>query len=1079
MFPITVLGSVMVAYGKTAKQRSLSEDRQRVLAALVAAGRSGVGSADIPDKSGALRSAAGLRMAIARVREHLPDGCLPEAVAGRYSLVVPEGDVDAWSLLRLSANPLPADVRVELLLVLLNPQSPYRDLEPSMLLRSSVAIIQQARLRLLERVADEQPALLRGELVETIDQHLELDPFNEKLLQLKSMGLAQSGNRRDALAILSKARKELVESGMVVSKETERLERQLLDGSFAPSLSVSSDAPTTVVLPPALSEQLRVGFVGSTDNADEVEGLLTQPTRRVATRFVSGRSGVGKSRLCAEVAVRAAKLGCAVVYLLPSRTPEAAFGPFLAVLPQLRRLLVSIERDNIDMESRRAAIWAAATSALDDEAAGRTLMLIVDDAQWLDSQSQELVQHLSRLVSDTKVVLMVAGRDEPDTNGWRDLTAELVRSGATQFVVLPVSTSDIGQLVWSEAPHLTAMQREGITREVVRASGGLPGVASIVLGTLVEAATQPLEPGHLGSAAALRSIVAALSLPARSVGLALAVLSTRADVSLLGQLTDQDQAAVMSGVAELTHRQLAIEYESAVFGLAHVLVESAFLDSELKTTVAAMHRLAAEHLAVDLHARAEHEAAAAPFVPVTQAAATLIDSANRYLDDRLYRESARHFRRASQLAGVSPIDPSNGGRYARALDLAGDHTVACEIRQRAFDEAVAADDHLSAMSIAMSGLPEAERIDGDPIVVANLLRVDAQALDRAPRWKLMHQRARQLTIVGSVEGARSSAAQARQLADTPDEHLQAALCERFALSVTAAPSTRVALLDEAARWLDPNDIATKSELLVLRTLDLFEGGAHDASTSVHAELMQLSPQLPPLRRWHSMLFGAMLSTSRGQMSAASQQRAAANEFGLVNGIAEHANAWLAGEFVDLWLARQLAGLRSAVGTGQLDPNGSVLAQAGAATVLDACGEHDEAAQLAIRVARSVLRSPVSQGMAALALVCEVLVSVDDEHLKHDVRAMLACRGESFIVVGAGAATLGPVHRYFAMLEADPAEQSRYRSIALAAAQRARSLTWQAIALRDISERSNDTAAHDELNKLVAGTELVSFIASSG
>jgi tetratricopeptide (TPR) repeat protein len=793
--------------------------------------------------------------------------------------------------------------------------------------------------------------------------------------------------------------------------------------------------------------------------------------------LVTGRSGVGKSRLCAEVAARAANAGCAVVYLLPSRTPEAGLGPFLAVLPQLRRDFAAIEQSSADIESRRAALWAAALSAIDDEAAGRTVLLIVDDAQWLDSQSQELVQHISRLVSDTKIVLLVSGRDDVDATAWRELSAELARSGAPQLDVSPVGEAELAQLVRSQAPGLTALHREGIIREVIRTSGGLPGVAAIVVGSLVDAAADRHSEAATDPGAALQRIVASLPRDARAVGVALAVLGSDADVVALVDVTGLDQPSVISGLAELCHRQLALERSVARFGLAHLLIETAFVGSELQTTVAALHRLAAERLDLDLHARAVHEAGAVPFVSESQAAQTLIASANRYLDEGLYREAAQRFRHAVRLLSNSDrsIDPTEGGRYARALDLAGDHNAASQVRQHAFDAAIAARSHSQALDIATSGLPEAERIDGDRSLVANLLRVDSQTLTRDAQWRLAHQLTRQLTVVGQLSDARLYASRARELALTPHEHLRAIVGERFAISVTAPPASRVTLLNEAAKWLDHADVGTQSELLLLRSLDLYEAGAHAEATASHDELRALSPHLTPLRHWHSLLFEAMLATSRGEMSNAKALRASASEFGLSSGIAEHSNAWLAGEFVDLWLAKRASELKPAVGVGALDPEGTVLAQGGAAIVLAACGNHDAAQKLAGVVTRSVLQSPVSQGVAALALMCEILATVDDRDLKANVRAMLGSRGTSFIVVGAGAATLGPVHRYLAMLEVDPVEQRRCLSIAFDAAQKSGSLLWQAIALRDLHEMAADVTAGGHFKDLVSGTELAQFL----
>lgn len=93
-------------------------------------------------------------------------------------------------------------------------------------------------------------------------------------------------------------------------------------------------------------------------------------------------------------------------------------------------------------------------------------------------------------------------------------------------------------------------------------------------------------------------------------------------------------------------------------------------------------------------------------------------------------------------------------------------------------------------------------------------------------------------------------------------------------------------------------------------------------------------------------------------------------------------------------------------------------RAGVCAVLAAAGDLAAAMVHAELVAEHVLTSPLSQGPAALAFVASVLGRSEDAVLRHRSRALLAQRGSSLLVVGAGAACLGPIDRYMAQLAPD-------------------------------------------------------------
>jgi DNA-binding SARP family transcriptional activator len=173
---------------------------------------------------------------------------------------------------------------------------------------------------------------------------------------------------------------------------------------------------------------------------------------------VRGEAGVGKTRL-AESVLRAR-------HVLPSGEPAEtlvlrgkateretplAYEAFLTALRQLRRLrgLLSLERAAPRLQPYRAALagllpeWRAGLPA-DEVAPGdryflfegiaelfselldvQPVCLFLDDAQWMDESSVELISYLARTLVDTPFVLLLGVRDGETSAHLESLLAEL------------------------------------------------------------------------------------------------------------------------------------------------------------------------------------------------------------------------------------------------------------------------------------------------------------------------------------------------------------------------------------------------------------------------------------------------------------------------------------------------------------------------------------------------------------------------------------------------------------------------------------------------------------------------------
>ena len=123
---------------------------------------------------------------------------------------------------------------------------------------------------------------------------------------------------------------------------------------------------------------------------------------------IAGPAGVGKTRLAGEAAELAAAQGCAVEWVRASRSARSIpLGAFAALLPATSGLPEGVE------------LLARARHALAERAAGRRLVLCVDDGQLLDDASAALVHQL--VAAGEAFAVVSVRRDEPAPDALRAL----------------------------------------------------------------------------------------------------------------------------------------------------------------------------------------------------------------------------------------------------------------------------------------------------------------------------------------------------------------------------------------------------------------------------------------------------------------------------------------------------------------------------------------------------------------------------------------------------------------------------------------------------------------------------------
>ncbi|GAA4256387.1 LuxR family transcriptional regulator [Dactylosporangium darangshiense] len=612
-------------------------------------------------------------------------------------------------------------------------------------------------------------------------------------------------------------------------------------------------------------------MIGRAPELGRLRRLLTDDGGHGGALIVHGGAGVGKSSLLAAAAAEAREAGMLV---LTVTGVQAEFGlPYAAL-----RLLLSGLADDNDVAALLAGpddgAYRIAWRVLDllvATAEHQRLVLVVEDAQWLDRPSWDVLTFVGRRLAQDAVVLLAAIRDEADPGD------RLRAVGIDLLAVGPLSDEDADALVTAHAPGLGHDLRARVVTEAAGNPLGLVELSAVASRYGADA----LLPAWLPLTTRLESVfgdtVAALPAGTRTL-LSVAALD---DGDSLPEIL-QAAAAVADGPLSpddldpaVAARVLVVDAADRV-RFAHPLHRSAIRQACGLVLRGRIHAALAECV-TDGDRRIWHRAAAA-LGPDDAIAHELEQSAHRYNHRSASYEAARAWERAARLSADPVV--RNGRLVAAAFEYAESGDMAATSRLVAvIDEsrlAPAARNQLAwlretRMSMGWSG---AARLVASADIALRMA-ADGQ-LEPAMHWlSSLGVRAWWSNPDETVRGAVVAAAE--QLTMTPDEPLMLstiALCE---------PVSRAAACAEHMRGLAGRTDFDSEQLLHLGTgalgigaIDLARGFLDDAITRLTgagriAVLVQaLNMQASAAVQWGDVRLGA---------AAAAQCRDLARESG--------------------------------------------------------------------------------------------------------------------------------------------------------------------------------------------------------
>ncbi|GGK98150.1 BTAD domain-containing putative transcriptional regulator [Mangrovihabitans endophyticus] len=511
---------------------------------------------------------------------------------------------------------------------------PFIELDRQRLADLRLAAMELRARTLLE--LDGDPDLV-AELTSLVRAH----PLHEPLHDLLMRALDRSGRSAEALEAFRTARRVLVaELGVEPGPALRETQRRILAGEDTRPGAPAAGRPraATAVLPTPVARAVRDGLASRAcfGRGEELAHLREQMAAVASGTggvvWLEGEAGIGKTELLIQAFADAAGAGCRVAWgaadELGQRVP----------LQVIARAMGSGPID--DADRMLAQVRSACATG--------PMVLVIDDAQWADAATVQVLERLLGAVDRLPLLLVVAVRMGPHPAGL-DRLRQGVRARPGRFVGLrPLGPADIELIIAGVVGgplgvNLRALAARAAgnplyAREMVDALVRRDAVRAVRGMSDVDAAVEADPPESVF--AAVRASIDALSTRARAVLRQAALLGMEFAVADVVALTGRSPLELMADLEEALAANVLVD-SGADLAFRHPFLRQALHDDTPAARRAEAHRRAAQILA----------AAGGPVVAVAGQLAAAPPEVDGWLVAWLVDHHAEVARRMPQAAG--------------------------------------------------------------------------------------------------------------------------------------------------------------------------------------------------------------------------------------------------------------------------------------------------------------------------------------------------------------------------------------------------------------------------------------------
>ena len=466
------------------------------------------------------------------------------------------------------------------------------------------------RGRAMDALINHAEALLAaGDLLgadEPARRALKLDPLSDRALRTLMRRLALAGDGSAALDVYTRFAQRATREGAAPEPETEALAKRLRSGRKwkLPDQALAADRSV---------EWRRVPLIGrERELANVLEQWRDVRSGRLALVVVEAEGGGGKTRLAEEVLARIALDGgaCAVMRAVPADQSHAFNGivslargglieapGVAAAAPAALAALGQAASEWAERFSGAARpgrgepseLGAAVIEVLRSASAEQPVLLVFDDAQWIDRESLDVIETLLRDLARAPILVFIATADA-GTAKVAELRARIGRDVRGVAVTLGAFDSPaIQALVRWAFPSYAPEQIDRLSRRIAADSAGVPLLAAEICHAVAQgldldrtsgawprpfSTLQDTRPGDLPDTvvAAIRVGFNCLSKDAQAALTAAAVLGERVSASQVGKAAHLEGRALDAALDELEWRRWLVGDREAMYSFVARIV---------------------------------------------------------------------------------------------------------------------------------------------------------------------------------------------------------------------------------------------------------------------------------------------------------------------------------------------------------------------------------------------------------------------------------------------------------------------------------------------------------------------------
>jgi DNA-binding CsgD family transcriptional regulator/tetratricopeptide (TPR) repeat protein len=342
-----------------------------------------------------------------------------------------------------------------------------------------------------------------------------------------------------------------------------------------------------------------------------LENALSQcADGRLRLVLLSGPAGIGKTALIRQFTDLARAAGAQVVVAECAQEESTSpFGPLLhspqsAFFPDAVHADADARGLLLDPLERHR-IFAATTERLRLVARERPVVFVLEDVQWSDEETLQLVHYLSRRATDAALLVVATFRsDDAESAQLTRALAELRRRDTIDIALQALMPRQVGVLVGSALGSTERPDAE-LQSFVADHSGGNPLFVEQLVRGLVERqwlvrgegtwrSTRPLAEAALPTSVteSVRARLALMPSGTRRILSSAAIIGQKFDFDLLFEITGDPREAVIEALRAGIHAQLIEEIDSSEWRYAfrHALFRDALLGELIGPERQDLHR---------------------------------------------------------------------------------------------------------------------------------------------------------------------------------------------------------------------------------------------------------------------------------------------------------------------------------------------------------------------------------------------------------------------------------------------------------------------------------------------------------